>query len=188
MFLPALALRCGLPSWCERTQREVDADHACTVQENTILQTLVGSISGTMFTGGFGSYLTAMDEQTYKNLGGQKGNRPQVGCLHCSAMCQPGSSCVSCKCIVLVVRLPQDVYDPTLWRVFAYLLCISLMGTFILLSFRKTFIIDLNLPYPSGTAAGVLLNSLHNTKAGGIAQQQAWLMPLFAAVSAAASM
>ena len=56
----------------------------------------------------------------------------------------------------------QDVYNPELWRVIPYLLCISLIGIFILLSLRKRFVIQYNLPYPSCTASGVLINSLHS--------------------------
>ena len=56
----------------------------------------------------------------------------------------------------------QDVYNPELWRVIPYLLCISLIGIFILLSLRERFVIQYNLPYPSCTASGVLINSLHS--------------------------
>lgn len=54
------------------------------------------------------------------------------------------------------------MYSPELWRVIPYLLCISLIGIFILLSLRKRFVIQYNLPYPSCTASGVLINSLHS--------------------------
>ena len=56
----------------------------------------------------------------------------------------------------------QDVYNPELWRTIPYLLCISLIGIFILLSLRKRFIVDYALPYPSGMASGVVINSLHS--------------------------
>lgn len=56
----------------------------------------------------------------------------------------------------------QDVFDPELQRVIPYLICISLIGIFILLQLRKRFIVDYALPYPSGTASGVLINSLHS--------------------------
>lgn len=56
----------------------------------------------------------------------------------------------------------QDVYNPELWRVIPYLLGISLIGIFILLSLRERFVIHYNLPYPSATASGVLINSLHS--------------------------
>ena len=55
-----------------------------------------------------------------------------------------------------------------------YLLVISLIGIFILLSLRKRFIIDYALPYPSGTASGVLINSLHSI-GNKTAERQVWL-------------
>ena len=65
-------------------------------------------------------------------------------------------------CLTVGMFFPQDVYDPELWRTIPYLLCISLIGIFVLLSLRKRFIVDYALPYPSGTASGVLINSLHS--------------------------
>ncbi len=51
-------------------------------QENAVMQTCVGSVAGLAFTGGFGSYLIAMDRQTYLNLGSAKGNSPNVRLLY----------------------------------------------------------------------------------------------------------
>ena len=48
------------------------------VQENAIMQTCVGSVAGLAFTGGFGSYLIAMDEQSYENVGNVPGNSAWV--------------------------------------------------------------------------------------------------------------
>ena len=42
------------------------------------MQTCVGSVAGMAFTGGFGSYLIAMDQQSYQNLGSIRGNLPSV--------------------------------------------------------------------------------------------------------------
>ena len=50
------------------------------------MQTCVGSVAGLAFTGGFGSYLIAMDKQSYLNLGNTKGNSPNV---RASAPCAP---------------------------------------------------------------------------------------------------
>lgn len=52
------------------------------VQENAVMQTCVGSVAGLAFTGGFGSYLIAMDHQSYLNLGNSKGNSPNVRPKH----------------------------------------------------------------------------------------------------------
>ena len=48
------------------------------VQENAIMQTCVGSVAGLAFTGGFGSYLIAMDQQSYENVGNVPGNSAWV--------------------------------------------------------------------------------------------------------------
>lgn len=42
------------------------------------MQTCVGSVAGTAFTGGFGSYLIAMDQQSYENVGNVAGNNSWV--------------------------------------------------------------------------------------------------------------
>ena len=42
------------------------------------MQTCVGSVAGTAFTGGFGSYLIAMDQQSYENVGNIVGNNSWV--------------------------------------------------------------------------------------------------------------
>ena len=42
------------------------------------MQTCVGSVAGLAFTGGFGSYLIAMDQQSYENVGNVPGNSAWV--------------------------------------------------------------------------------------------------------------
>jgi hypothetical protein len=178
------------------------------------MQTCVGSVAGMAFSGGFGSYLIAMDQQTYQNLGSTRGNLPSVRArTHSSSInaivlgpgilalvwklhargpllpaCQPASgvwltnlhhlprerheSMLSdsvqvaaghaCKFESGVHARAQDVYNPELWRTIPYLLCISLIGIFVLLSLRKRFVVDYGLPYPSSMASGVLINSLHS--------------------------
>ncbi len=42
------------------------------------MQTCVGSVAGTAFSGGFGSYLIAMDQQSYENVGNVVGNNSWV--------------------------------------------------------------------------------------------------------------
>ena len=42
------------------------------------MQTCVGSVAGMAFSGGFGSYLIAMDQQSYENVGNIVGNNPWV--------------------------------------------------------------------------------------------------------------
>lgn len=92
-------------------------------QENTMMQTFISACAGAAFSGGFGSYLIAMDRQSYENVGtGTPGNRP------------------------------EDVFEPSLARTIPYMFCISFVGIFMLVQLRKRFIIDYDLPYPSGTA------------------------------------
>lgn len=43
-----------------------------------MMQTFAGCIMGASIGGGFASYLTAMDYQSYLNLVGTPGNRPEV--------------------------------------------------------------------------------------------------------------
>jgi hypothetical protein len=94
-----------------------------TQQENTMMQTFISACAGAAFSGGFGSYLIAMDRQSYENVGsGTPGNRP------------------------------EDVFEPSLAKTIPYMFCISFVGIFMLVQLRKRFIIDYDLPYPSGTA------------------------------------
>lgn len=58
------------------------------------------------------------------------------------------------------------MYDPTLARTIPYMICISFIGIFLLVSLRKRFILDYDLPFPSGTATGILINSLHTLGGG----------------------
>ena len=42
------------------------------------MQTCVGSVAGMAFSGGFGSYLIAMDQQSFENVGNVVGNNSWV--------------------------------------------------------------------------------------------------------------
>ncbi len=63
------------------------------------------------YAGGFGKYLTAMDEQTYKNLGDQPGNTP------------------------------VDVHNPTIPKSMAYTLVTAIGGLCVVLVLKDIFII-----------------------------------------------
>jgi uncharacterized oligopeptide transporter (OPT) family protein len=91
-----------------------------TRQEATVVQTCVVACYGMAFNGGFGTYLLAMDQQSYENVGDIPGNRA------------------------------QDVYQPSLTRTIPYMFSISLLGIFFLLPLRNLFILKYDLPYPSG--------------------------------------
>jgi len=126
-----------------------------TQQENTMMQTFIGACAGASFSGGFGSYLLAMDRQSFLNVGAVPGNRE------------------------------EDVYDPVLTRTIPYMFCISFVGIFMLVNLRKRFIIDYDLPYPSGTAGGVLINSLHSLGGEADAAKQVTVLGRWGIVSLA---
>lgn len=107
-----------------------------TRQENTVIQTCVVACYGLAFSGGFGSYLLALDERTYKLIGTDyPGNRA------------------------------EDVKSPGLWWMMGFLFIVSFLGLFSLVPLRKVMVMDYKLTYPSGTATAMLINSFH-TKTG----------------------
>ena len=60
---------------------------------------------------------------------------------------------------------PTDVQPYETGKAIAFMVLIGFTGIFSVTALRKIFIIDYKLAYPSGTATGVLINSLH-TPAG----------------------
>lgn len=64
-------------------------------------------------------------------------------------------------CSVVFCAAADSVVDPVLHRVYPYLLCIAFGGIFALLGLRALLIIKWRLPFPSGTASGSMINSLH---------------------------
>ena len=60
---------------------------------------------------------------------------------------------------------PTDVQAYSTPKTIGYMFLIGFTGIFAVTALRKIFIIDYKLSYPSGTATGVLINSLH-TPAG----------------------
>ncbi|XP_075645467.1 putative metal-nicotianamine transporter YSL6 [Castanea sativa] len=107
-----------------------------TRQENTVIQTCVVACYGLAFSGGFGSYLLALDERTYKLIGTD----------------YPGNKV-------------EDVKSPGLWWMMGFLFIVSFLGLFSLVPLRKVMVMDYKLTYPSGTATAMLINSFH-TKTG----------------------
>lgn len=53
------------------------------------------------------------------------------------------------------------VYDPIPSKTMPYLIMISVLGAFLLTQMRKLMICDWRLPFPSGTASGIMLTSFH---------------------------
>ena len=141
-------------AWSAVLKRLGFLERPFTPPENTVMQTCISACAGAAFSGGFGSFLIAMDEQSYLNVGvGAPGNRP------------------------------EDVYNPTLGRTIPYMFCISFVGIFMLVQLRKRFLIDYDLPYPSGTAGGVLINSLHTLGGESAAQAQVGVLGRWGATS-----
>lgn len=56
---------------------------------------------------------------------------------------------------------PAAVYEPIPSKTMPYLLMISVLGAFLLTQMRKLMICDWRLPFPSGTASGIMLTSFH---------------------------
>ncbi|KAK4489750.1 hypothetical protein RD792_000386 [Penstemon davidsonii] len=103
-----------------------------TRQENTVIQTCVVACCGLAASGGFGSYFISMDEKTYKLIGEDyPGNRA------------------------------EDVKNPGLLWMMAFLFLVSFIGLFSLVPLRKVMILGYKLTYPSGTATAMLINSFH---------------------------
>lgn len=76
-----------------------------------------------------------MGYQAYRNLGGVPRDSPDFN--------------------------PAVVYDPIPQNTMPYLLLVSVLGTFMLTQLRKLMICDWRLPFPSGTASGIMLTSFH---------------------------
>ncbi|XP_013612045.1 PREDICTED: probable metal-nicotianamine transporter YSL6 [Brassica oleracea var. oleracea] len=114
-----------------------------TKQENTVIQTCVVACYGLAFSGGFGSYLIAMDEKTYKLIGAD----------------YPGNHA-------------EDVINPGLWWMIGFLFVVSFLGLFSLVPLRKVMVLDYKLTYPSGTATAMLINSFHTNTGAELAANQ----------------
>lgn len=79
--------------------------------------------------------ISGMSYQAYLNLGGAERG-------------QPGYQ-------------PEAVFDPDLHKTIPYLLMTAVLGVFMLTQLRKLMIIDWRLPFPSGTASGIMMTSFH---------------------------
>lgn len=114
-----------------------------TPQENTVIQTCVVACYGIAFSGGFGTYLLAMDETTYNLVGSTYlGNRE------------------------------EDVKNPSLGWMTAFAFTVSFLGIFSIVPLRKIMVIDYKLSYPSGMATAVLINSFHTPEGADVAKKQ----------------
>lgn len=125
-----------------------------TKQENTVIQTCVVACYGLAFSGGFGSYIIAMDERTYKLIGTDyPGNRA------------------------------EDVINPGLAWMIGFLFVVSFLGLFSLVPLRKVMVLDYKLTYPSGTATAMLINSFHTNTGAELAGKQVHCLGKYLGIS-----
>lgn len=83
-------------------------------------------------------------------------------------------ACISCVLLAAYAASPADaVIEPDLHLVYPYLICIAFGGIFALLGLRILLIVKWRLPYPSGTASGSMINSLHGAHDAALAQLSA---------------
>ncbi|KMT09660.1 hypothetical protein BVRB_6g131120 [Beta vulgaris subsp. vulgaris] len=148
-IIPSLNVAAGLlgfffvKSWTSLLSKLGFSVKPFTRQENTVIQTCVVACYGLAFSGGFGSYLIAMNEKTYNLIGPTyPGNRA------------------------------EDVKNPGLWWMMGFLFVVSFLGLFSLVPLRKVMVMDYKLTYPSGTATAMLINSFHTTSGAELAGKQ----------------
>ncbi|KNA25958.1 hypothetical protein SOVF_001910 [Spinacia oleracea] len=148
-IIPSLNVAAGLlgfflvKSWTSLLTQFGFSVKPFTRQENTVIQTCVVACYGLSFSGGFGSYLIAMNEKTYNLIGPDyPGNRA------------------------------EDVINPGLWWMMGFLFVVSFLGLFSLVPLRKVMVMDYKLTYPSGTATAMLINSFHTTTGAVLAGKQ----------------
>ncbi|XP_022750460.1 probable metal-nicotianamine transporter YSL6 isoform X1 [Durio zibethinus] len=125
-----------------------------TKQENTVIQTCVVACYGLAFSGGFGSYMIAMDERTYELIGAD----------------YPGNRAV-------------DIKKPGLGWMTGFLFVVSFLGLFSLAPLRKVMVMDYKLTYPSGTATAMLINSFHTNSGAELAGKQVTCLGKYLSIS-----
>ncbi|TKY47317.1 metal-nicotianamine transporter YSL7 [Spatholobus suberectus] len=73
----------------------------------------------------------------------------------------------------------QDIKDPGLGWMIAFISVVSFLGLFSVVPLRKIMIIDFKLTYPSGTATAHLINSFHTTEGAKLAKKQVRVLGKF---------
>ncbi|WCJ24096.1 YELLOW STRIPE like 6 [Euphorbia peplus] len=125
-----------------------------TKQEVTVIQTCIVACYGLATSGGFGTYLLAMDEKIYKLAGiDDSGNGK------------------------------DDVKNLSLGWMISFLFVVSFLGIFSLVTLRKVMIIDYRLTYPSGTATAMLINSFSTNTGSEVAEKQVKYLGKFMSLS-----
>ncbi|KAF5765909.1 putative oligopeptide transporter, OPT superfamily [Helianthus annuus] len=159
-IIPSLNVAAGLlgfffvKSWTTFIEGFGVSTYAFTRQENTVIQTCVVACYGLACSGGFGSYLLAMDERSYNMIGADyPGNRA------------------------------EDVKNPGLLWMIGFLFLVSFLGLFSVIPLRKVMLMDYKLIYPSGSATAMLINSFHTTSGAETASKQVRCLGKFLSVS-----
>nr|XP_051216676.1 probable metal-nicotianamine transporter YSL6 isoform X2 [Lolium perenne] len=159
-IIPSLNVAAGLlgyflvRTWTAALARFGIVSKPFTKQENTVIQTCVVACYGIAFSGGFGSYMLAMDQKTYELIGTDyPGNRA------------------------------EDVKNPSLSWMIGFMFVVSFLGLFSLVALRKVMVIDYKLTYPSGTATAMLINSFHTTTGAELAEKQVSCLGKYLSIS-----
>ncbi|XP_052195441.1 probable metal-nicotianamine transporter YSL6 isoform X2 [Diospyros lotus] len=159
-IIPSLNVAAGLlgfffvKSWTGCLSKLGFSIQPFTRQENTVIQTCVVACYGLAFSGGFGSYMIAMDDKTYKLIG----------------VDYPGNQA-------------EDVKNPGLWWMIGFLFVVSFLGLFSLVPLRKVMVMDNKLTYPSGTATAMLINSFHTNTGAELAGKQVKCLGKYLSIS-----
>ncbi|XP_002512907.2 probable metal-nicotianamine transporter YSL6 isoform X2 [Ricinus communis] len=159
-IIPSLNVAAGLlgfffvKSWVGFLSKLGFAIAPFTKQENTVIQTCVVACYGLAFSGGFGSYLLAMDNNTYELIGSD----------------YPGN------------RI-EDVKNPELSWMIGFMFVVSFLGLFSLVPLRKVMVMDYKLTYPSGTATAMLINSFHTNTGAELAGKQVSCLGKYLSIS-----
>ncbi|XP_055804021.1 probable metal-nicotianamine transporter YSL6 [Solanum dulcamara] len=159
-IIPSLNVAAGLlgfffvKSWTGFMSKLGFSVQPFTKQENTVIQTCVVACYGLAFSGGFGSYLLAMDEKTYNLIGPDyPGNRA------------------------------EDVKNPGLLWMMGFIFVVSFLGLFSLVPLRKVMVMGYKLTYPSGTATAMLINSFHTNTGAELARNQVGRLGKYLSIS-----
>ncbi|KAF7006438.1 hypothetical protein CFC21_021485 [Triticum aestivum] len=148
-IIPSLNVAAGLlayflvRTWTEALNMFGVVSKPFTKQENTVIQTCIVACYGLATSGGFGSYMLAMDQKTYELIGTDyPGNRA------------------------------ADVKNPSLSWMIGFMFVVSFLGIFILVALRKVMVLNYKLTYPRGTATAMFINSVHTATGDELVEKQ----------------
>nr|CAB3488215.1 unnamed protein product [Digitaria exilis] len=148
-YLPVLTVPAGLMSvflsrsWVRLLNGCGVAQLPFTRQENALIQTFVVACSDIAYSGGFGSYILAMSRSSAEDGGADDAGGR------------------------------NNVEEPHMGRLVAFLFLTSFAGMFAVMPFRNSLIIRHHLTFPTGTATAHLINSMHTPH--GAKQAMCWL-------------